>query len=42
MAGSFFDQHWSTDFRHHSADFFEARIGLPPTETNTGFVCEDG
>ena len=42
MAGSFFDQHWSTDFRHHSADFFEARIGLPPTMMKTGLVCDDG
>src|SRR6185312_12415956 len=42
MAFSFCDQHWSTDLTHHSADFFEARIGLPSTTTNTGLVCDDG
>src|SRR5262249_9246992 len=35
-------QHWSTDLTHHSADFFDARIGLPSTTTNTGLVCDDG
>ena len=39
---SFCDQHWSTALRHHSADFFEARIGLPSTTTKTGLVCDDG
>src|SRR5262245_58554082 len=33
IAGSFLVQHWSTDLRHHSADFFDARMGLPPTVT---------
>ena len=42
MFRSFCDQHWSTDFRHHSADRREARIGLPATVTKIGFVCEVG
>jgi hypothetical protein len=42
MAGPFLDQHWSTDLRHHSADFLDARIGLPPTVMKTGLVWEDG
>src|SRR5208283_3127915 len=42
MERSFCDQHRSTLFRHHSADFLEARIGLSTTTTKTGLVCEEG
>src|SRR5579872_363559 len=41
-AGAFCRQHASTAFKHHSADFLLARIGLSPTRTNTGFVWLDG
>src|SRR5262245_31415894 len=42
MPFTFWLQHWSTDLRHHSALFFEARMGLPPTVTKTGLVWELG
>src|SRR5437899_1576495 len=42
IRGAFCSQHLSSAFRHHSADFLLARIGLPSTSTNTGLVWLDG
>src|ERR1035437_5936889 len=41
MNRSFSAQHLSTPCRHHSALLLEARIGLSPTSTKIGFVCEE-
>ena len=37
-----FLQHCSTLSRHHSTERRNARIGLPPTTTKIGLVCDDG
>ena len=39
---SLFLQHCSTLSRHHSTERRNARIGLPPTTTKIGLVCDDG
>src|SRR5262249_45327033 len=38
MLGAFWSQHLSMAFKHQSADFLLARMGLSPTRTNMGFV----
>src|ERR1035437_5936890 len=41
MNRSFSAQHLSTPCRHHAALLLEARVGLSPTSTKIGFVCEE-
>src|SRR5947207_15119919 len=42
MAAAFCVQHWLTALRHHSALRRDARIGLSPTITKIGLVCDEG
>ena len=41
MKRCFCDQHWSTPRKHHSMLLRDARIGLSPTSTKIGLVCDE-